>query len=90
MNNSRGVQRGRGVAAVAGGKRSRWNVGKKKTTGEGGECRENDIVIHPTLSQVESERCKTSSAQSPMGEILQFKQSKQLFYSDAHFSLAGG
>lgn len=28
--------------------------------------------------------------QSPVGEIPQFKQSKQLFYSDAHFSLAGG
>lgn len=25
-----------------------------------------------------------------MGEIQQFKQSKQLFYSDAHFSLAWG
>lgn len=43
-----------------------------------------------TLSQVGSERCRTSSAPSPLGGTLQFKQSKQLFYSDAHFSLAGG
>lgn len=71
-----------------GGKRNRWNI-EKKTTGGGGwvklHCYSSD-----SLSQVVTERCETSSTQSPVGEILQFKQSKQLFYSDAHFSLAGG
>lgn len=65
--------------------RRRW-VG-----GLGGGFRENDIVIHSTLyHKLGLKDAKTSSALSPVGEMAQFKQSKQLFYSDAHFSLAGG
>lgn len=57
----------------------------------GGGVRENDIVIHSTLChKLGLKDAKTSSALSPVGEMAQFKQSKQLFYSDAHFSLAGG
>lgn len=33
---------------------------------------------------------KLQARGSPVGEMVQFKQSKQLFYSDAHFSLAAG
>lgn len=59
--------------------------------GGGGGFRENDIVIHSTLChKLGLKDAKTSSALSPVGEMAQFKQSKQLFYSDAHFSLAGG
>lgn len=81
---------------MVGGKRNRWNV-ERKTTGEGGLVgwgggfRENDIVIHSTLChKLGLKDAKTSSALSPVGEMAQFKQSKQLFYSDSHFSLAGG
>lgn len=52
---------------------------KREKEKEAGRWGGTLLFIRVFVASRESERCETSSEPSPRGEILQFKQSKQLF-----------